>query len=345
MKVQEIKEAGYEKVWEALDPSVKFHAFIALHSTQRGPALGGVRFWSYPSPQHALKDVLRLARNMTYKAAVADLPHGGGKGVLLEPPGAYDRGALMERFGEFIQSLGGVYITAKDVGTHSSDMALIKKRTPWVTGLPIAEGGAGSPSPLTAYGVLVGMRTAVRVALGKESLRGIRVSIQGLGGVGQDLAHRLAKEGAIIKGSDLSEKILQTLQKQISLHPVPPGEIYFQTAEIFSPCALGQVLHPQSIAELKAPIVAGAANDQLEDEERDSLLLQEKGILYAPDFVINAGGLIHVASELVGYEAPQAWAKAEKIGDTLEEIFSMANKKGISSYRAAMSLAESRLKH
>ncbi len=343
MKIQFLNDAGYEKILKATDPSGPFTSFIAIHNTHRGPALGGVRFWNYRTEQEALEDVLRLARSMTYKSAVAELPHGGGKGVIVKPPGNFDRRILMEKFGEFIETLGGLYITAKDVGTTAADMSLIHHRTRWVTGLPPEEGGAGNPSPLTAYGVLVGIKTTIEEAYHKNTLQGIRVVLQGLGGVGKDLAEFLIQEGAEVSASEIDSDRLQYLAKQLNLHPLAPEEIFSQEADVLAPCALGQILNHETISKLRVKMIAGSANDQLEDEKRDAEELNKRGILYAPDFVINAGGLIHVAMELEGYDAQKAKRKTEQIATTLKEVFSRAKKENLTTHEAALRLARSRL--
>lgn len=343
MKIQRVPQVGYEEVWEAKDPSINFHAFIAIHNTRRGPTLGGVRFWKYPSKEEALEDVLRLARSMTFKAAIADLPHGGGKGVILKPENDFDRSLFMDRFAQFIESLEGRYITAKDMGTHSGDMARMKKTTPWVTGLPPEEGGAGGPSPLTAYGILVGIRACVETLMGMASLKGIRVAIQGLGGVGGELARLLTQEGVEVWGSDLHPKNLVQLSQEIGLHPVLPELLLTLQADVLAPCAMGQVLNQETIPKLQAKIIAGGANDQLTDEDKDAKLLGKSGILFAPDFVINVGGLIHVAMEITGYDEKKARRKTEQIGPTLKEIFGIAKKEKITTWKAALKLAEQRL--
>lgn len=343
MKIKAIPQSGYEEVWEAQDAASGFHAYIALHNLRRGPALGGVRFWQYRSPQDALDDVLRLARSMTYKAAVAALPHGGGKGVILKPKGNFERHRIMENFAEFIDHLEGRYITAKDVGTDAQDMALFRKHTRWVTGLPEASGGAGDPSPLTAYGVRVGIEAAVSEALGQNSLRGIKVAIQGLGGVGAELARLLDEAGCEVWASDLLPQTLARLSRDYRVKPVLPEMLLELETDVLAPCALGQVLNQENIPRLKTKIVAGGANDPLTDESRDAASLRTRSILYAPDFVINAGGLIHVAMEITGYDAAKARAKAEQIGPTLKEVFAIANTEKITTLEAAKRLAEMRL--
>ncbi len=343
MEFTRLEATGYEEVWRASDPAVNFLAFIALHNTRRGPALGGVRFWKYPNESEALADVLRLARSMTYKSAVANLPHGGGKGVILEPKAPYDRNQLYRRFAAFIDYLEGRYITAKDVGTHTSDLDCIAEETRWATGRSAERGGAGDPSPLTALGVKVGISSCVGAAFKKNDLSGLKIAIQGMGSVGAALAKLLAAEGCQIWGADVSAKKLTEMKTAAGVRPQFPELILSQDVDILAPCALGQVLDRHSIPQLKCKIVAGAANDQLADEESDAALLQERAILYAPDFVINAGGLIHVAMEWKGYDAALARQKTEGIGKTLREIFSIANEEKITTHHSAIRLAKSRL--
>lgn len=343
MDIQKIDASGYEEVWRAEDAASRFLAFIAVHNLKRGPALGGVRLWRYPDPKTALEDALRLARAMTWKSAVAGLPHGGGKGVIVEPHGPYDRTLLYRRFGEFVEHLQGRYITAKDAGTHLEDLGTIRESTRYATGLPPSLGGAGDPSPLTAYGVKIGIQVGVEQALGRSELKGLKVAIQGLGSVGSALAAQLAEAGCELWGSDLAAKNVMASALKLGLHPQLPELILGQEADVLAPCALGSILNETSISKLRVRIVAGAANDPLADERRDPLLLEKLGILYAPDFVINAGGLIHVAQEWAGYEEAQAIRKTEEIGPTLRKIFQMARQEKITTHAAALLLAESRL--
>lgn len=343
MKQRRLESEGYQEVWEFTQPGTPFHAFIAIHSLKRGPALGGVRLWKYPSPEAGLEDVLRLARAMTFKSAVADLPLGGGKGVILEPEGAYSRQELLTLFGQAIESLAGRYVTAKDVGTHAEDMFLMRKETQWVTGLPPERGGAGDPSPLTAYGVFIGMKAGLAALNWRKDWAQTRVSVQGLGSVGQALVQHLKQAGAQIWGADPNPKKLFNLGNQWGLHPLLPEQIYEQNVDIFSPCALGQTLNSRTIQKLNAKLIAGAANDQLCNESMDAQLIQERGILYAPDFAINSGGLIHVYFDLIGYNEKKARHKVEQIGPTLEEIFARSKKEGITTHQAALAVAQARL--
>lgn len=343
MKIQRIDQPGFEEVWEAREEAIGFQAYIALHDTRLGPALGGVRFWPYPNSQAALADVLRLAQAMTYKAAVADLPHGGGKGVIIQPPGPFDRPVFIGRFAEFIKNLHGKYITAKDVGTNAQDMTQMRKTTRWVTGLLPEAGGAGDPSPLTAFGVLVGIQACLEEKRGNSSFEGIHVAIQGLGGVGAELSRLIIEQGGEVWGSDLNPKNLVRCSQLWGVHSVLPELIFETQAEVFAPCAMGQVLNSETIPKLNTDIVAGGANDQLQNEREDARRLREQGILFAPDFVINAGGLIHVAMELTGYDPDKAKKKTAKIRNTLKEVFQISRAEGITTWQAALQLAKARL--
>lgn len=343
MKIELISCEGFEELWRAADPEKRFTAYIAIYSTKRGPALGGVRFWPYDHERKARADVLLLAKAMAYKAALAGLPHGGGKGVIIQPAGPFDRTVIMTCFGEFVESLAGRYITAKDVGTTSEDMVLFKRRTRYVTGLPIEAGGAGDPSPATAAGVIAGMKVSVNEKLGQKKLAGLSVTIQGLGGVGGAVARQLTEEGVIAWGSDVDPKRLVVATQQWGVHPVLPELIMEKEATIFCPCALGQVLSAETIRRLSCRVVAGGANDPLADPVTGSQQLHDKGILYAPDFVINAGGLIHVAAEWKGYNAQLVEAQIQQIGETLREVYAYALRHRVTSELAARRLAEAKL--
>lgn len=340
MKISRLTQPGFEALWEAEEPSLHFHAFIAIHNTQRGPALGGVRFWPYPHIEAAKKDALKLAKAMTYKTAIAQLALGGGKAVLIQPQQNYDRALLMECFGKFIHHLKGKYITAKDVGTSTEDMVLIKQQTPWVTGLPPEKGGVGDPSSLTAYGTLIGIETGVEELWGTQDLKGLKVAIQGAGAVGSQLARLLRQEGSEVWISDVNPSKVKALAQELGLYKVDPKDIFSAPVQVFAPCALGGALNSTTIAQLKAKLVAGAANNSLEEEVRDVQALQARGILYAPDFVINAGGVINVATEVNGESLEQAKKRTEKIRKTLQEIFTRAKKEKITTLEAAQRVAE-----
>ncbi|HVS01621.1 MAG TPA: Glu/Leu/Phe/Val dehydrogenase [Thermoanaerobaculia bacterium] len=340
---EQIESMGHERVVICSNPDVGLKAIIAVHSTTLGPGLGGVRMWKYKSDEEALVDALRLARGMTYKAAAAGLNLGGGKAVILGDSKKEKSEALFRAFGRYVESLGGLYITAEDVGTDMEDMELILTETRWVTGVSPAHGGSGDPSPVTAYGTLQGITAAVRWKYGEPELAGRSVAIQGLGSVGHHLAGYLVERGAKVFGCDIDPDALSQAE-EMGVEIVPPDDIYGVDCDIFAPCALGAVLNDRTIPRLRCDIVAGAANNQLEQEQRDADLLTERGILYAPDFVINAGGLINVYNELLGhYNQERALRMTRTIYLNLTRVFDIAEHDGITTALAADRLAEERL--
>ena len=336
--------ADHEQVVFASDPSSGLRAIIALHDTTRGPALGGCRMWLYPHEDDAIADALRLSRGMTYKSALAELPFGGGKAVVLGDPSRDKTDVLWEAFGRAIESLGGAYVTAEDVGTSVADLEVVRRTTTHVAG--IAEGGAGDPSPATALGVFVGIKAALRHRLGVSDVNGLRVAVQGLGHVGVGLAGLLAEAGAKLIVADIDPVRVASAVREFDAQPADPANIHTQEAEVFSPCALGAVLNDVTIPDLRAPVVAGSANNQLA-EARHGAALSDRGILYAPDYAINAGGIIHIAYESTrtgrSYDRQAAFAHVGRIHDTLTEIFGLADNGGIPTSVAADRLAEARL--
>jgi len=304
-----------------------------------GPALGGTRFWNYQSDRDALIDALRLARGMTYKAAVAGLNLGGGKGVILGDNRTTRREALFRAHGRHVESLKGRYITAEDVGTSTADMEYIKAETNHVTGLI---GRSGDPSPVTAFGVYRGIKACVRYRSGSDSLSGKAVALQGCGSVGYHLAKLLHAEGASITCTDIDPQRVKRVVEDSAAKAVAPDAIYDVRASIFAPCALGAVINDDTVQRLQVEIVAGAANNQLA-EDRHGDLLERRGITYAPDYVINGGGLINVNAELHGWAPERARSKAGEIYDTLLRVFEIAREEGCPSYRAADRLAEQRI--
>ncbi len=321
------------------EPSSGYSGLIAIHNTTLGPALGGTRYWHYKSEHDAVIDALRLSRGMTYKAAVAGLSLGGGKSVVLANHGAHEREAVFRAHGRFVESLKGRYITAEDVGTSPSDMDYIKLETEHVVGL---QGRSGDPSPVTAYGVYRGIKACAKAVYGSDSLSGKTVAVQGCGHVGYHVSRYLHEEGARLVVTDIDTEKVKRVVEDFRARAVGLDEIYGVQADVFAPCALGAVINDQSIKQLKAKIVAGGANNQLA-EERHGDMLEEKGILYAPDYVINAGGLINVNSELEGWSAERAQRKAGEIYDTLLRLFTLAKEEGLPTYRAADRLAERRI--
>lgn len=335
--------ADHEQVVFCYDKSTGLKAIIAIHDTTLGPALGGTRMWNYQSEAEALNDVLRLSRGMTYKAAISGLGLGGGKAVLIGDSKTQKTPDLFRKYGDFIETLSGKYITAEDVGTSTSDMVFIHERTKHVTGLPENLGGGGDPSPVTAFGVYMGMKASAKQQFGSEQLKGKRIMVQGVGHVGHNLVRLLTEEGAVVSISDINQDNLNTVASQYGASIVSPDLVYDQEVDIYAPCALGATLNTDNIARLKCAIVAGAANNQLADENEHGRMLLEKGILYAPDFLINAGGLINVYSELKGYNREQAMEHTRKIYDTTLEIFAKAEAGNLTTIQAAKVIVEERL--
>lgn len=341
---QQLAEMGHERVLFCSNPEVGLKAIIAVHSTVLGPGLGGLRMWPFKDPESALKDVLRLSRGMTYKAAAAGLNLGGGKAVILGDPKTDKSEALFRCFGRYVESLNGLYITAEDVGTDMEDMEIILTETRWVTGVSPAHGGSGDPSPVTAYGVLQGMKAAANWKYDDASLQNRSVAIQGLGSVGYYLAKYLGEEGAKILGSDIDSEKTDRAESELNVEIVPADEILEVDCDILAPCALGATLSEESIPQLRCAIVAGAANNQLEEEKRDGIALHERKILYAPDFVINAGGLINVYNELTGnYSQERALRMTRGIYLNLMRVFEISKTDGIPTYVAADRMAEERI--
>ena len=326
------------------DAATGLRAIIAIHSTALGPAAGGCRMWPYATTADALADVLRLSRGMSYKNAMAELPFGGGKAVIIGESRKAKTPALFEAFGRLIDSLGGRYITAEDVGTTTADMASVARATRYVSGLGAAPGQAGGdPAPKTALGVYLGIRAAVRFRLGRPALRGVKVAIQGLGGVGHHLCGLLAADGAELFIADVQPSALQRACGQFKAHAVGVEELLGLDVDVLAPCALGGVLNAQSIPQLRARIVAGAANNQLA-QDQDGTALQAAGILYAPDYVINAGGIISVSREYHGGASEaQVVADIQAIPARLTEIFERARRENRTTNAVADQMARERL--
>jgi leucine dehydrogenase len=341
MKIfQEVEHRDHEQVVFFSDKTVGLRAIVAVHNTSLGPALGGTRMWMYASDAEALRDVLRLSRGMTYKAAVAGLNLGGGKAVIIGDPNKDKTEALFRTFGRFVDGMAGRYITAEDVGTSVRDMEWVRMETKYVTGISRALGGSGDPSPVTGYGVYVGMKACAHEAFGTDSLRGKKVAIQGAGKVALSLAQHLQKEGARLYITDIYEQKAKQLAKRVKATYVKPDKIYDVVADIFAPCALGGILNDETIPKLTCKVVAGGANNQLLDEKKHIQQLVDRGILYAPDYAINAGGLINVANEL---EEDRALKQAEGIYDTMRAIIRVAKQEKITTTQAANKLAEERM--
>ena len=334
-----LAEHDHEQVSLYADRSTGYRGIIAIHSTVLGPALGGTRFWHYASDEEALIDSLRLARGMTYKAAVAGLNLGGGKSVIIGDNRTTRREALFRAHGRHVESLKGRYITAEDVGTSTADMEYIKAETNHVTGLI---GKSGDPSPVTAYGVYRGMKACARYRYGSDGLAGKHVALQGCGSVGYHLAKLLHTEGATITCTDIDPQRVKRVVEETGAKAVAPDDIYDVRADVFAPCALGAVINDATVNRLAVEIVAGAANNQLA-EDRHGELLERREITYAPDYVINGGGLINVNAELHGWAPERARSKAGEIYDTILRVFEIAHEEGIPSFKAADRLAEQRV--
>jgi leucine dehydrogenase len=344
--LREMRRDGHEQVVFCQDDAAGLRAIIAIHSTVLGPALGGVRMWPYASADEALHDVLRLAQAMTYKAAVSGLPLGGGKAVIIGDPKRVKTESLLRAFGCAVEGLNGRYLTAEDVGMTVADMEIVRKETKHVTGTSEKKGGSGDPSYLTAKGVVYAIETCLKEIYGDPSVRNRTVAIQGVGKAGYHLAELLATAGARLIVADTDSQRAMLARREFEAWRVEPDEILQAECDVLSPCALGGVLNRKSILKLRCRAIAGAANNQLEDPD-DAVRLEERGILYAPDYVVNAGGIINILVELQGgrkgYDRVKAERLAKKIPLTLQEVFRKARAQGITPAQAADELAEARL--
>ncbi|MCC5940921.1 MAG: Glu/Leu/Phe/Val dehydrogenase [Balneolaceae bacterium] len=339
----ELANLEHEQIVFCSRPEVGLKAIIAIHNTTLGPALGGTRMWNYKSEADAVKDVLRLSRGMTYKAAISGLNLGGGKAVIIGDPQTDKNEQLFRAFGRFVDGLAGRYITAEDVGMTEKEMEWIFAETKYVTGIPKSLGGSGNPSPVTAYGVYMGIKAAAKQAFGSDSLEGKRIAVQGAGSVASHLVRHLKNENAELFLSDIFAEKAERLAAEVGATVVTADEIYTLNVDIFSPCALGGVVNDDTIDHLNCNIIAGGANNILDEEAKHGALLRERGILYAPDYVINAGGIINIASEMEGYNEQHALEKTSRIYDTALEIFKFAEEHGITTNAASNILAERRI--
>jgi leucine dehydrogenase len=331
---EQLSNLQYGEVHFGFDEPTGLRAIIAIHDDRLGPALGGSRFIAYGTEEAALTDALRLARAMTYKAALARLDHGGGKAVLMKPTEAFDRTALLESFGRFVEHLGGRYITTEDSGTSPEDMEIVRGVTRHVCGFDQRSGGSGDPSPLTALGVRRGIEACVKFALGRTSLEGVRVAVQGVGHVGYWLCKELAGAGAKLIVADVRDELAERAASDFGAAVASSSTVHQTECEVYAPCALGGALNDRTVPELRCQIVAGAANNQLASDGTGEMLLA-RGILYAPDYAINAGGLINVAQEVVGYDGERARARVLCIYDTILEVCERAGKAHESPHRIA----------
>ncbi|NUM88841.1 MAG: Glu/Leu/Phe/Val dehydrogenase [Bdellovibrionales bacterium] len=335
-----VHDDNYEQIIYCNDTKTGLKAIIAMHSTALGPAVGGCRMWNYASEEEALTDVLRLSKGMTYKAAISQLAWGGGKSIIM---GDGKTPELLRRFGDFVETLAGHYITAKDVGIDSNDLKTIKTRTKHILGIAGETNSSGDPSPATAWGVYNGMLACAEKAFGAKSLKGLHVAVQGLGAVNFHLLKYLAQEGARVTACDIAKPAVERAQAEYGVSVVGPDAILDVPCDIFSPGALGAVINDHSISRLKCKVVAGAANNQLATERHGETLLQ-RGILYAPDYAINAGGLINIYHEPKGYDRDRAFAQVATIYDTVKLILDRSEAEKRPTNRVANAIAEERVK-
>ncbi|WP_020008384.1 Leu/Phe/Val dehydrogenase [Salinicoccus albus] len=336
-------ELDYEQLVFCHDGASGLKAIICIHDTTLGPALGGARMWNYETEEEAIQDVLRLARGMTYKNAAAGLNLGGGKTVIIGEAPKEKSEAFFRALGRYVNSLSGRYITAEDVGTTVADMDFIYQETPYVCGISESYGSGGNPSPMTAYGVYTAMKRTAKEAFGDDSLQGKTVALQGVGNVSYSLCEHLHEEGASLIVTDINQDSIERAVNDFGAQAVGIEEIYEVDADIFAPCALGGILNDDTIPNLKVKAVCGSANNQLLEDDRHGKMLQEKGIVYAPDYVVNSGGVINVADELQGYNGERAKDKVKEIYNQMDKIFNIAKRDGVTPAAAADRLAEERI--
>ncbi len=331
---------NHEQIVFCNDKDTGLKAIIGIHNSIMGPALGGTRMWNYKNEYEALNDVLRLSRGMTFKSAISGLNLGGGKAVIIGDAKTQKTPELMYKFGSFIHSLSGRYITAEDVGMETRDMDLVRDVTPYVTGISENRGGSGNPSPVTAFGVYMGMKAAAKFRFGNDNLSGKKILVQGIGHVGQTLVEYLIKEGAQVFISDIHQDKMEVIAAKYGAKIFAGDDLYSADVDIYAPCALGATINDQTIYKLNAKVIAGAANNQLENESTHSQILKDRGIVYAPDFLINAGGIINVYSEIAKYDKAESMRRTENIYNTTLEIFAYADKHNITNQQAAITIAQ-----
>ena len=344
MEILEQMEAeGHEQLVVVSDAGSGLKAIIAIHDTTLGPACGGTRIWPYKSEREAMWDALRLSRAMTYKSAAADLPLGGGKGVIIADSHTQKTEALVRAYGRFVDTLGGRYLTTTDVGSTGRDMEYIKQETDYVVGLPVTAGGSGDTSIMTGLGIYMGMKACAKEIWGNDSLQGKVVAMQGFGKVATHTAHHLMKEDATLVVTDVFDRALDGA-RDLGLKVVKPDDIYGIDCDIFAPCALGGVINPETIPQLKCKVIAGGANNQLMSES-DGEALHRMGIMYGPDYILNSGGIVNVESEISGiYNADRAREKTERVYEIMERVISISKSDEIPTAKAADRMAEERLK-
>ncbi|MGE3261466.1 MAG: Leu/Phe/Val dehydrogenase [Bacteriovoracia bacterium] len=338
---EKIKADNYEQIVFCNDSKVGLKAIIALHNTALGPATGGCRMWNYRNEDEAITDVLRLSKGMTYKASISNLPLGGGKSIIIGDV-SQKTPELLRRFGDFVETLKGNYITAKDVGIDSSDLKTIKSKTSHILGIAGETNSSGDPSPVTAWGVYNGMLACAEKAFGEKSLKGLHITLQGLGAVNYYLLKYLHQEGAKVTGCDINPESVERARKEFNIEVVNPEAVYDVACDIFSPGALGAIINNQTMPRLKCKVVAGAANNQLATE-KDGEELLKKGIIYAPDYAINAGGLINIYHEREGYNRDRAYAHVAKIYDTIKNIIARSQQEKLPTNTVANRMAEERV--
>jgi len=333
----------HEQIVFCSDKDTGLKAIISIHNTVLGPALGGTRMWNYDNEWAALNDALRLSRGMTFKSAITGLNLGGGKAVIIGDAKTQKTPELMRRFGEFVHSLSGKYITAEDVGMTTGDMDTVREVTPYVTGISEEKGGSGNPSPITAYGVFMGMKAAAKFKYGSDELEDKVIYVEGIGNVGETLVEYLTQEGAKVFIVDINQERLEQVSTKYGARIYRGADLYSENMDIYAPCALGATINDITINKLQASIIAGGANNQLSDENRHGVLLQQKGIVYAPDFLINAGGIINVFAELEGYDRNEIMRKTENIYTTTIEILNRAKENNLTTHKAALQIAQARI--
>lgn len=342
MIFEQVETYGHEQVVYCHNKDAGLKAIIAIHNTVLGPALGGTRMWPYKSEAEALNDVLRLSRGMTYKNAVAGLNIGGGKAVIIGDPAKDKSEALFRAFGQFVESQGGRYITAEDVGIDVNDMEFVFRETQYVTGVHQVHGGSGDPSPFTAYGTLQGLLATLNRKFGNEEVGNYSYAVQGLGHVGMEFVKLLKERGAKIFVTDINQKLVDQAVSEYGAEAVAPDEIYDVDADVYSPCALGATVNEETVPRLKAKVICGSANNQLANNEIGDEL-GNRGILYAPDYAVNAGGVMNVSLEIEGYNRERAMRMMRTIYHNLTRIYEIAERDGIPTYRAADRMAEERI--
>jgi leucine dehydrogenase len=333
----------HEQIVFCNDKDTGLKAIISIHNTVLGPALGGTRMWNYGNEWSALNDALRLSRGMTYKSAITGLNLGGGKAVIMGDAKTHKTPEMMRKFGEFVHNLSGKYITAEDIGMTTEDMDTVREVTPYVTGISESKGGSGNPSPITAYGVFNGMKAAAMFKYGSDVLEDKVIFVEGIGNVGEALVEYLTQEGARVTIADINQERLEEVRDKYGATIYEGADLHAEPMDIYAPCALGATINDNTISKLRASIIAGGANNQLADENKHGMLLQQRGIVYAPDFLITAGGIINVYAELEGYDRAEIMRKTENIYTTTIEILNKAQQNMTTTHTAALQIAEARI--